>query len=79
MNFDPEELKKLSEGSPDDLSKKIDEVCSMLGIDGNRARKLLGSTEDIQRRLKGMSEADIRRMTKSIDPSVLNKLNKKEE
>lgn len=74
MKLDPEELKKLSEKDPQELSDKITQISSMLGIDSRRIMRMLGSPEDIQKKLKNMSESDIRRMTDSIDPSVLDKL-----
>ncbi len=77
MNFDPETINKLSRMNKDELSKKIEEIAGVLGVDASFVKKTIGSPDDIQKKLKNLSESDIRRMTDRIDPETMNKINKK--
>lgn len=76
MNFDPETINKLSKMNKDELSKKIEEISGALGVDPLLVKRAVGSPDQIQKKLRNISEADLRRMAGSIDPETINKINK---
>lgn len=73
MNFDPEKLKNMS---PEELSAGLEAVAQAMGIDPAVLAKAVGDPALIKKKLSGMNEADIRRISSSIDPETQKKLNK---
>ena len=75
MNIDPKILNQLSDMDPKELSDKIAAISRVLGTDPDHIKSLIGSPEDMQKKLRGLSESDIKNMTEKIDPELLKKLN----
>ena len=75
MNFDPKILNQLSDMDPKELSDKIAAISRVLGADPDHIKSLIGSPEDMQKKLRGLSESDIKNISQKIDPELLKKLN----
>ncbi|MBR6513699.1 MAG: hypothetical protein IKT46_02575 [Clostridia bacterium] len=75
MNIDPQLLSQLKSIDPCELSEKIDSIAKALGADPRYIKAMLGSPEDITKRLGSLSDKDIKALSERIDPSLLKKLN----
>ncbi len=75
MNIDPKILNQLSNMDPTELSDKISAISRLLGTDPEYIKSLIGSPEDMQKRLRGLSESDIKNISQKIDPELIKKLN----
>lgn len=75
MNIDPKILNQLSSMDPTELSEKISAISRLMGVDPGYIKDLIGSPEDMQKKLQGLSESDIKNMSQKIDPEMLKKLN----
>ena len=76
MNIDPNLLKGLSSVDPRELSDKISAISKLLGVDEGYIRSLIGTPEEMQKKLEGLSERDIKDISGKIDPSLMKKLNR---
>ncbi|MBQ3182076.1 MAG: hypothetical protein IJB57_00265 [Clostridia bacterium] len=74
MNIDPKLLSQLSSMDPRELSDKISAISDLLGVDPGYIKSLIGSPEEMQKKLQGLSENDIKNMSGRIDPELLKKL-----
>lgn len=79
MNIDPKILNQLSSMDPTELSEKISAISRLMGVDPGYIKDLIGSPEDMQKKLQGLSESDIKNMSQKIDPEMLKKLNRGEK
>lgn len=75
MNIDPKILNQLSSMDPKELSDKITAISRVLGTDPDYIKNLIGSPEDMQKKLRDLSESDIKNMSQKIDPELLKKFN----
>ena len=75
MNFDPKILNQLSDMDPKELSDKIAAISRALGTDPDHIKSLIGSPEDMQKKLRCLSESDIKNISRKIDPELLKNLN----
>ncbi len=75
MNIDPKILNQLSSMDQKELSDKISAISRLLGVDPEYIKGLIGSPEDMQKKLQGLSESDIKNMSQRIDPEILKNLN----
>ncbi len=75
MNIDPKLLNQLSSMDQRELSEKITAISKLLGVDAGYIKSLIGSPDEMQKKLQGLSENDIKNMSQKIDPQLLKKLN----
>ena len=79
MNIDPKLLNQLSSMDPNQLSDKIEAISKLFGIEPGYIKDLIGTPEDMQKKLSGLSEDDLKSMSRRIDPELLKKLNSGEK
>ncbi|MBQ4561716.1 MAG: hypothetical protein IJA55_05245 [Clostridia bacterium] len=75
MNIDRKQLNQLSNMDPKELSDKISAISKLLGVDPGYIKNLMGSPEDMQKKLQELSEDDIKNISQKIDPELIKKLN----
>lgn len=79
MNIDPKLLNQLSTMDQRELSEKITAISKLLGVDAGYIKGLIGSPDEMQKKLQGLSESDLKNMTDKIDPELIKKLNRGEK
>ncbi len=79
MNIDPKLLNQLSDMDPTELSDKISAISKLLGVDSGYIKGLIGSPEDMQKKLQSLNETDIKNISQKIDPELIKKLNTQEK
>lgn len=74
MEFDANALNKIKGMSPEELSAKISDISKALGIDERLIKRAVGSPEEMKRKLEGMGEGELKKLTRNIDENTLSKL-----
>ena len=74
MNIDRRFCDQLSGMDPRELEDKISAVSKLMGVDAGYIKNLIGSPADMQKKLNGLSEKDIKRISSGLDPELIKKL-----
>lgn len=74
MDFDNEIIKKIKSMNQDELSAKISELSRIIGANEKFVRRMVGTPEQLQRKIGEMSEDDIRRLASRLKPAHLDML-----
>ena len=75
MNIDRNILKQISAMDQKELTEKIEAVSALMGVDSGYIKSLIGSPEEMQKKLQSLNENDIKNMSQKIDPELVKKLN----
>lgn len=74
MDLDPRLLEQIKDMDAKELDKKIAEISSILNVNPNLIKKMVGDPEQLRKKLGSINEKDLQRLSRKIDPKKLQQI-----